>query len=276
MVTEKETEHILATIFNKISRLLREIDLACGKKQVHLFRIEIKRLKAILLLLNTGKKKNAFIKIPRRLKSLYFTTGKIRESQLLQEKLKSSGTTINSLKRFRHQLKSNEKPYKKKLCRQIKKTGLDNLGKKLISQLCRDTTLINPSAFFTERNQMLHSILFSRQPSEEDLHSARKNIKDVLYVNGFLNQYTSLPAGYKILLPKQIKDLENIANQLGLFNDLRILISQLKTKHLRNTDYKEFKNLQSLKKKWKIEKEIILEQIQDKLKIVFPELPVIS
>ncbi|MBS1933256.1 MAG: CHAD domain-containing protein [Bacteroidetes bacterium] len=274
---KKEVENIIKTIFDSLKKLLRQVDRGYKKKDIHNFRIEIKKLKALLAFANSGEEKQAWIKIPGQLQSIYSTSGKIRELQILEEKLKKAGTGNNdAFKRSMHQLKINKKAYKKKLHTRIKKFNPRDGEKKLISEFHASNSSLNTGRFFNEKNKLIYSILTARHASEQDLHSARKNIKDLMYVMEFLNQYNELPSGTKILLQTPADELENIAGQLGILNDLRISISELKTTHLNNISRKDAKKLQSLKKKWKVEKKVILKHLRDTLKIISVESHKIS
>ena len=108
----------IRSIFNnslkKISKhynnLLEDFEL----KVIHDFRLEIKKLRAFIRLVNTEVTKKKSIKIKQKIKTFYNTTGKIRNVQLHKQRIIQMCTSLSLVTPETYLELLNEKKRRKK------------------------------------------------------------------------------------------------------------------------------------------------------------------
>jgi len=165
----------------KIKKLYKKVVKGFDKEEVHDFRVEVKKLRALLRLLfhdRNGKK----YKVPKQIKGLYRCTGHIRNLQLQEEKIiqftfrenvwpaeyiaflrsKQQSWILNARKY------KGEKPYKRSEENSIKK-GMKGLDKKIVK------------SYVEYQRGLIQNILLLEHFEDNDLHQLRKHLKDILY-----------------------------------------------------------------------------------------------
>src|SRR5690606_18764953 len=109
--------------------------------------------------------------------------------------------------------------------------------------------------FFENRTGHISQLANSAMPTDEDIHDARKKIKDILY--------TSKIAGKQMKVDAPVKELDALSDLIGDYNDERTIISHLKEFPAKNMDHAEKSNLKHLKdretKRLRRKKEAVLE-----------------
>src|SRR6266436_3162758 len=89
------TRQVISLRLHRLKRNYALIKRSKGMEDIHHFRVEIKKLRAFLRMLQTGR--DAPIKIPGSLKKIYHYAGLIRELQLHQQTIKTTGDKYGAL-----------------------------------------------------------------------------------------------------------------------------------------------------------------------------------
>ena len=188
---------------------------------IHDFRVEIKKLRAFIRLLNT-ETANHQIKIPGRIKEFYGATGEIRNLQLHEQKLVSfcSERQLDLPGHYLSVLDVLGKKEKEKAKRVGDRISFNHFEKSLIQ--AAPLTLSDESVqyFVLQKQRALQRLL--QDTSDETLHEIRKILKDFLYNWGFISTYVSF------FLPQYFTDSKNIdsmTTMLGDFHDVCVAIS---------------------------------------------------
>jgi CHAD domain-containing protein len=190
-----------------LSALAAQVTLQFGVDNIHDFRTTVKKLRALLRWLSTVKKPltNSFT-------VLYHLSGELRNVQVLLKDTESE----KGLEGFRNWLsvsvtRLEEQWYKiydrrtiQRLCKKIEWAGYKKGSREMISRFCR------------KRVNRIRGILFIPSPPDEEMHNARKMLKDMQYVyewgekKGLIDDSTALDT------------IKRIGKQAGNFNDRRI------------------------------------------------------
>ena len=187
--------------------------------EIHYFRLQIKKLRALIRLVNTEVAKERSIKINKETKTFYHTTGRIRNLQLHKQKIIQCAITLSfdPPVTYLELLNEDEAREKKRARTEAEEISFSHFKKNLVGSVPQQ--LKAPSIqYFTilKRNELL-ALLSLSVYDDETLHNTRKILKDILYNWSYINPYlASVLPGYFV----QKQNIESLANQLGDFHDL--------------------------------------------------------
>ena len=217
-----EIRKILLQKSGKIAKLSSAVAKDFEPETLHKFRVEVKRLRSFLRLLATkGKQKE--MRLPGKLKRLYDTAGIIRGLQLEQQKIKELKLQLPAYgmhlaSQMQHQKRAWKHHYSKsftdKLDKNIKEAKLDKIPAAILLQfLCGHSKSIG--------------LLCKGSPADEDIHSIRKQLKDMLYNAKFVELKWS--AAYKRIANLPLKELDELSESLGSYNDKRVWLEHFES-----------------------------------------------
>ena len=188
-------------------------------EEIHDFRLQIKKLRAFIRLVNTEVAKGKNIKFDKGLKTFYHTTGRIRNVQLHKQKIiqwcttLSYGTPVTYLK-----LLNEEETREKNTARtEAEEISFAHFKKNLVGSVPEELTAPCLQYFtILKRNELLALLSLSIY-DDETLHNLRKILKDILYNWDYIVPYlTSVLPTYFV----QKENIEFLATKLGDFHDL--------------------------------------------------------
>lgn len=245
--------------YRKIDQLLNEVIIDFGSDNIHLFRLEVKKLRSLLQFSCAAKKKT--INIPKKLRSFYHALGIIRSLQIQYQ----------SIKDITHVA-----------CDSLKKTYLDFISVAIEKKLTETRKSITHKSPFAKEKRVLLSQLpngikqkvirrftaqhvstltYLMQPaylSDKSLHTIRKLLKDILYTWALTAEPTALPSA--IIMSKE--EVHYVTEILGSFQDkctgLDLLHAHYKKQHL---SLQERHLWRSLENHWWLERERARENI---------------
>ncbi|HEY8894384.1 MAG TPA: CHAD domain-containing protein [Niastella sp.] len=217
-------------------------------EDIHDLRVGYKKARAFIRLLQL-EKDTGHLHLPHKLKALYHAAGKVRDMQLFLDELHQVPVVLqipNSLSFYNHQLFTNKEAAVMAIEDVHFKKVLASLTGELPKEL-HDNTL---KKFLHQKIAAIHILLLAAD-DEHDLHSIRKQLKDIIYViRIFENDWgISFPIG-----GYDEKMLSDMASTLGDFNDRCLAISLLQSGYNHNGNENERPILQDLEKKWQQEK----------------------
>lgn len=212
--TKKKTE--------KISRLAATIAPDFNADTLHDFRVAVKKLRSFMRLVNSDKKQPQ-LKLPKKFKQLYDIAGIIRDTQLQQKKI---ATWEYDLPTYRQHLiailETNIKQWNDRYITHI----ADKLQEKLTDHKFVSLSVKAFTVFFNQWMAEIHK-LCDGIPNDDNLHSIRKHIKDLLYNTAIVEK--KWPKAYKQLEPFPLPALDILADMIGDYNDERLMREHLLT-----------------------------------------------
>lgn len=201
------------------NKLLKDFEI----EEIHGFRLEMKKLRAFIRLINTNIPGYRKIKIEGKIKSFYKTTGNIRNLQLNQQRVRliCDNMLLEKPVQYSQLLHNEENRQKKKAVRLADKILFDHFRKMIIDLVPDKLKAKSVQAFVIQKQHRLLELIFLLNYSDEDLHEIRKVLKDLLYDWKYTSSYVpaALPAYFN-----NKKNIEVFADKLGEFHDLCIAL----------------------------------------------------
>jgi CHAD domain-containing protein len=257
LMKRKEMVAAVKHRFGSISPLPERIILYCSIKDIHHFRVEIKKLRALLKLLRTEQNNTPGLATGRHLKVAYQEAGIIRNLQLLHERLRvnsgSASLPLNNLSGLEKALEAHR----------VKLTTLFRDGsylkkrrEKILGSLPGHLGKPELNSFLHAKKAAIEKLLHSAI-DDDSLHGLRKLLKELLYTRHLLKGLAAV--GQDIYQWEKIKLL---AGLLGKHQDAGVGISLLQESFIyRQTTATERAGLLALKNEWQREKDALLEKI---------------
>jgi len=217
-------EKIRAILKDKISEIT-ELSEQVGKDFdvdiIHDFRVAVKVLRSFLRLLRTHHQEPG-LKMTKKFKRLYQTAGAIRDAQLELEKLSGNDLPLPSYIAMLHSAIDRQKQewykiYSKKVLKKLEVRLLDYPYEPIPPEALAD--------FFAAQMASIHNIGAGKSPTDDQVHSVRKRAKDILYTNILAKKRWK--AAYKKLEDRPVKQLDNLTDIIGDYNDERITLAHL-------------------------------------------------
>jgi CHAD domain-containing protein len=199
---------------------------AFDKEVIHHFRVEFKKLRAFLRMLQEENNHDK-LKIPRSLKDVYQKAGQARDLQLHRENIetgeKPQAGPAGHLQLLNKKLATAKKKLKKVMKPELLQEAQQKIGKKL-PEYFTETSTVN---FVSDKMSGARDIISRKIVSDKDLHTIRKYLKDIIYVAMIFEKDLSLPFPVKNWNPEKEKHFTDLANQLGKFQDCCTSLTQL-------------------------------------------------
>lgn len=249
------------------SSLLKDFE----EDKIHSFRLEMKKLRAFIRLVNISLPGKKTMKINKKLKSFYNTTGDIRNLQLHQQRISHicNGLLLEKPAGYLQALHNEEVEQKRKARQLAKKISFDQFEEKVLDSIQNKLKARPAQAFVIQKKLALFELLSLHYYHDEDLHDMRKALKDLQYDWIYIDSFTALlPASFA-----KEKNIENITTKLGNYHDLCIALyffNSLYTGQVANKPEKE--SLQALKQQLEWRKEKMKKEACQLLSPLQPEM----
>lgn len=254
---------VVESRFNKIDQACRRIVQDFAVEDIHVFRVEVKKLRAFLHLAQAGLPGRRSLKLPKRLKKFYDAVGFVRILQLQQQNigksLKETGEQVpeayfNTLgmESAAYMIQAEDLMKDRKSFRREKSYIL----KKLPCSVSRSEI----KEFVRVESERTAGLLKQLHLNDESLHQLRKLLKEILYTWSYTGEYASL------FLPAAFNDKSKIAeltDLLGSFHDACIGLNLLGAGRLEKITATEPERilLFNIRREWEEEKENIRNQV---------------
>jgi CHAD domain-containing protein len=230
-------------------------------EDMHDLRVNYKKTRAFLRLLQVDKE-SGDLQVPDKLKAVYQNGGKVRDLQLFLAQLQAMEVAPAlpvCIAHWNRQLFA----YKEQTVRSIEavhfKKLLGDITKELPTHLHNDTL----NKFIQRKVAAIHLVLLAAD-NEKDLHTIRKQLKDLIYVSRIYESEWEIP--FPVNNWKSEKELSDLADTLGDFNDRCLEVSLLQSGCSNDCGDEEKYKLQQLQKNCLQQKEIqqqqLLQQVQ--------------
>ena len=215
-------------------------------EDIHQFRVEIKKLRALLRLLNAGREDGRELHIGKRLHSFYAVVGNLRGLQL-------QGQTIHRLcKKLRcpvpahylAQLRQQEAGVKTTIRSEALSLPLSPVRKRLQKAAHEDLNDATAGNFTRIKKYELLHLLALPIHADEQLHQLRKLLKDLLYVWPLTGPAIADAFPGKILTAKKCLFL---TDKLGDFQDVCIALGYFDPAYLSGIPKEEKAGLEAIR-----------------------------
>ena len=239
---------------NHLDQLILKINKDFGVKDIHDFRVEVKKLKALLRLLRSVLKDSSAYRFPRDIDKSYKALGHLRECQIQFEMICSTcqhrGFTLPS--RYLEKIKQQTN-----LCEQKARIALKNISPidKKKNRIMGNSPVTLPvnmeSRFIRYKLLTVKEKFILASQDDVSLHEMRKRIKDVQYILSLTAEKTTAFSG-----GLAFKTVRNASRMLGEFHDFAVALDQLE-RELKVPPYsmQENETLQSISQIWRLHKE---------------------
>lgn len=214
--------NINRSYYTRLAGFAAQLEKRYKKGVIHDFRLDIKKLRAFYRLITLESVEAKPLKLPRRLKAMYRGLGRIRDLQQQQKSVEAFAQKKGIrpqylLDELKHQLKKQTGKKSFLLSSKYFPKYAEKTGKKLPLQLSAETL----RTFFLQKKQGIQDIIAKASLSDDELHSIRKNIKDMMYVSDiYTNDIDSALPGL-LWPPEDQKRMEALAKDHGAHNDTR-------------------------------------------------------
>lgn len=237
--------------------LLEDFEL----EEIHDFRLQIKKLRALVRLVNTEVIKEKSIKIDKKMKRFYHITGNIRNRQLHKQGIiqwcmaLSCGVPETYL-----QLLNEEETGDKKRARiEAEEISFARFKKTLLKSIPEEVATACLQYFTIKKRNELLALLSLSSYDDKIMHDIRKILKDILYNWNYLTPYLASVLPQYFLVKE---NLESLAVKLGDFHDLCVALFFLEPGYIDQVKSESEKdNLTVIKRRIEWEKYNTKEQI---------------
>ncbi len=255
---EKEINEIIEERFKTIDKLSHKIIKEFDVDDIHDFRVEVKKLRAFLRLLDIKKEEDEPL-IPALLKTFYGYIGIVRNIQLYRHSLFKYVTAHNIDKPEEYlKLLSDEETYWKKQAEALMAdNNFNDVKEKIIKELPDKLEKPTIKKFVEGKFNDLKKQL-EDTGDDVGLHTIRKILKDYLYTYAYISDHADIP---KAIADKD--DLKLLTKMLGDFIDKYMQLEFLQPEYLDKIEgKKERNNLLQIKNDFENGKQAIKQELQ--------------
>lgn len=235
----KEMRRAIRRRYKKIKQAFRFMCEDFNADAIHDFRVQVKKLRALLHLVATAKKGRRVRKIPYGLRQVYTMAGRIRTYQLQEEVVSQE---VASLRNYAVQLQMHALHLTGIAQQQRAATkSLDKEAKQLQRRLPKRLSRKEVNRFVQKSLRPIHVVQFSPNLA----HGMRKGLKDLQYTWPILQQY-QLPA-----LSLQESTIKECTDLVGRYLDTGIQLQLIRSDQQALPPRSETRqSMEALESKW--------------------------
>lgn len=250
-----KTIEIIDAFYDDLDKHGRKMKKKPDEEAIHHFRVSFKKLRAFLRMTIIKQPVGLSVKFLASLKKTYHFAGKIRDLQMLQNRIKEDVSKGNKKpKEFIDLLQIEVKKLGLKISKNFSRQLLISSKKETNALFPEDFSFDDPEAYAKEKWETIFSIITSRMYSDENIHIIRKHLKDLFY-NLHIPELQDEFSTNKLLLPGKDKTYyQLLLDELGIFQDYRIFLELLEGYRFNTLQVYEKHLLETFKKNWILEK----------------------
>lgn len=240
----------------EIFHYARKINNNFDRDDIHNFRVSVKKLRSFLRLL-AAHKPELTLNLSKKFKQLYHIAGLIREAQLEEAWVEQNGYDLPAYKEHLQKTISSQKI---EWTRLFSKKLLHKQKLKLTGQCNLEAPQTAVEIFFRKKLSTLNDLITLKKLSAKQLHQARKELKDIIYITDLANK--KWPGRKQFLKKLQPDKLKDIAGEIGNYHDKIVQTLHLDTSRHIIHDKSETKIIR------KIYRENTLNLMHQKIKLI--------
>lgn len=207
---------------HKLAKHAAAIEKDFDEEEIHAFRVEVKKLRALLRLLEVH-----YAHIPTRFsqkfRDLYHISGHLRDAQLMQKRWDEK--EFPPLPELKEWLGDQIKKYGNDWKKQNEETSVDGFKERLHEMDYGHVDTDDLLLFFSRRLNFVKRTLMLEMLTDEELHDIRKKLKDMQYVEKLCAE--EWKKGHETIGIFPLQKIHECADIAGKYNDLRISLEML-------------------------------------------------
>lgn len=237
----KELEKIANSYIRSLEKYCKRVPGSFSIEDIHDLRVDYKRLRAFIRLC-LEEKHTQHLQIPNELRDVYKAAGAVRDCQLFIAKITLFAQVQYAIPEFTKCLQQQLFREKENLVSKIEKVSWNKVRKSVKDELPPVLYDVAIRQFVNRKVSGIHILMLAAE-REEDLHSARKNMKDLLHGARIFDHDLAVPFPFPAW--KEEKPVHDMAEKLGDFNDECLTLSFLDSKCLENIPAEELQHIAS-------------------------------
>lgn len=248
-MTKEEIKHIVNQYFRKLKKQYESIDPRFEAEAIHQFRVAYKKLRAFFRLVSveTGEK----LKIPNKLKKSYKALGAIRDLQLQQHRIKEIvKLRPKKLQVYQTKLGKEIQQQKREMKDSLSQGFIWDAKKRTVGELPPKLSRNIPKDFVQVKQSNNNNIINSGDFSDDNLHSIRKNLKDIYYVEEIFNEKNKNRSSRRNGDNQEEDPAKEFLDKMGDFQDKRTGIALIKNSWLMQFSKNDREILTQIKLGW--------------------------
>ena len=266
-MNKEQIKNITNNHYRKLKKHLKRVAEDFDVEAIHEFRLEYKKLRAVLRMIAQEKETAGELKISKKLKTAYTISGSMRDLQLQQRRIleatkqepKKPRAYINLLQKEIDQLKP-------ELSEILLENPVAESKKKTDTSIPDEFQLSGFKSFIQKNWMAINSIILSGHFSDDTIHAIRKSLKDLFY-----NLKIYKGVDYNILSQdvwrgKDEAYFNQLLDALGTFQDKCMAIALLKSYWLNSLNTYNRDLPERIKKIWIKDKVSMKQLLVKKLK----------
>lgn len=253
---KKQLQKIISDRLRKINGYCKNIRKNFDDTSIHQFRVEVKKLRALLRLVALELKHPQKLKLPNKLKTIYAVAGEIRDTQLHLKRIAAAIEQKDDQPEAYNQLLQQKIHKKKKqLAKLLSRRFFPAVKRKIVNRLPAALHQETAIQFVRQKMTSLNSSITAEPGHDEELHTIRKHLKDLMYdmnppENDIKNAFPP-----DLVSKEQLQSVKHLTDQLGEFNDLCYAVQSVDPRHMKVLKDEEKEQLNRIRNQWLQEKE---------------------
>ena len=266
-MNKEQIKHITNIHYRKIKKHLKRIAEDFDAEAIHEFRVEYKKLRAILRMIARENETAGELKISKKLKKAYTISGSMRDLQLQQQRIleatkqepKKPQAYLNLLQKEIDNLK----PEQAEICLE---DPVAESKKKTNASIPDEFQVTGLHSFIQKKWMAINAIIVSGHFSDDNIHAIRKSLKDLFYNLKIYKGVEFNILSQRIWRGKDEKYFNQHLDELGKFQDKCMAIALLKSYWLNSLNTYNRELLERVKKVWIKDKVAMKQMLVKKLK----------
>lgn len=253
---QKALEEVVIKHISSMEKHSNRLPGAFEQEDIHDLRVGYKKTRAFVRLLHLENDGDGLY-MPDKLKGVYQICGKVRDLQLFLAELHTIKITPQlpaAITQWSRQLFT----YKEQTVDAIEAVHFKKLSDIMSKELPRQLHDETVKKFIHQKVAAIHIVLLAAD-HEEDLHTIRKQLKDIIYTMRIFEHDWGIP--FPISGWKSEKELSDMASALGDFNDRCHAVSLLQSGYSMAGNEEEKIVLQELHDNWLQQKQAQQQQL---------------
>lgn len=256
-------KELIGEHLHQLKKSASEIDEGFEEEAIHTFRVEVKKLRALLRLLATHYD-HVPTSFSRNFRDIYHATGHLRDAQLMKGRWHERREP--DFPELMDWLEEQAGDYKKEWKKHKTADILDALEDKLHGMEYGHLDTDDAKHFFGSRIRFIKEQLALRHLNDEELHDIRKKLKDMQYVEKLFSAHW--PDGHASILMFPLTDIQRLADAAGKYNDMRIALEILDSFEEDAYKIDDGETLIALKLNWLERKFVQRQQLMEDLSVL--------
>ena len=263
----EQIKYITNNHYRKLRKHIKRFAEDFDVEAIHEFRVEYKKLRAILRMIARENETAGELKISKKLKKAYTISGSIRDLQLQQQRIleatkqepKKPQAYLNLLQKEINNLKPEQAEI-------YLEDPVAESKKKTDGSIPDEFQVTGFNSFIQKKWMSINAIIVSGHFSDDNIHVIRKSLKDLFYNLKIYKRVELDILSLSVWKGKDEKYFNQLLDELGKFQDKCMAIALLKSYWLNSLNTYNRELLERVKKVWIKDKVAMKQMLVKKLK----------